>query len=229
MLNLLKGLITLAIFSSVTTMACASGGVYLAPYIGADAQFRFMSFRNEYGSKNFRNHYPQANIYAGLKFCDYLGLEGGFYSSTDFTRGSTFGENERNLGIVLPASGNAIGAARIQGWHINAVGFLPVSECYCLTALAYIGAAQSKVTLRYIITDIGGFPDDFTANFSQTKTIMRAGAGIQHMISDCIGVRWLAGWEDTSKFSAIRTTTDPNLLVKLKSSVVLSLGLFAIF
>lgn len=228
----IRSTVRLMIYLLIITSSSLSyaSDVYLKPYLGIDAQFRFMSFREGFGAKNFRNRYPQANIFGGLKFCDYLGIEAGYFSSVDLTRNSTFGPNEVNLGVSeFPASINSIGSSRIQGWHINLMGYVPISEEYCLTALGYIGASQSKVTLRYIVTEIAGEQEDFTANFSQTKTIMRAGLGLQHMISNCIGVRGIVGWEDTSKFNAIRSPVDPNLLVKLKSSVVLSFGIFAIF
>lgn len=224
--------IVLTIVGAFSTASFANGiftedFFYLQPYAGADAQFRFMSFREGFGAKNFRNRYPQGNLYVGLKFCDYLGIEGGYFASADMTRQSFFTRGEQNIAVSSSGLMNGFGTSRIQGWHINAVGFAPLSETYCLTALAYIGVSQSKLTARYFIADINGLEFNETLNFTQSKTILRAGLGLQHMITDCIGVRGLVGWDDTSKFSGLRSPQDLNVLVKAKSSIVLSFGIFA--
>ncbi len=216
----------------LTSGATNASGFCFKPYVGADAQFRFMSFQRDFGSKNFRNRYPQANVYVGLKFCDYLGLEGGYFSSADLTRQSFFQTNELSLGANTFADTTSIGSSRIAGWHINAVGFVPVSECYHLSALVYIGISQCKINLRDITTSIGGLPDNLTVNFSQTKNILRLGAGLEHMITDCIGVRSLISFENTSAFKNIRNGVSPEGaapagLVKVNNSVVLSFGIFA--
>lgn len=222
-----KSFLILMLFSISSTSYAM--GFCFHPYVGADAQFRIMSFRKGFGDKNFRNRYPQANIYVGFKFCENVGIEGGFYSSANLSKNSFFQDNETNFGQQTPATITSVGSSQINGWHVNAVGFIPICDTYNLSALAYVGITQCKIVLRDIATNIGGFPDNFTANFSQTRTFLRSGIGIQHMITNCVGIRGIFGWENTSKFSAIGTQADPNFLVKVKDSVIFSFGLFAIY
>lgn len=186
-----------------------------------------MPFRTDFGSKNFRHRYPQVNAYVGLKLCDYLGLETGYFASNELSRDAFFDINDRNLGDITADPTRSIGSSRIQGWHLNAVGYVPLNM-YCLTAFAYVGVSNSKIVLRDIITEIAGIPGSLTTNFSQTKTILRAGTGLQYMITNCIGVRGLVGWENTSKFNKI-TSNQAEVLAKLKDSVLLSFGIFARF
>lgn len=206
----------------------------IEPYVGVDAQYRFMAFRNGYGGGVFKKQSPQGNIYVGLKFCDYLGLEAGYFASLQQSRNSTTPRGQRFLGEILTDSVTATSSSRIDGWHLNVLGFLPFClSDYNFEAFGFVGLANVRVRTKSTITALNGIPDNGVPEIklALTRTVLRAGAGLQYMLTDCIGIRGAVTWENTSRLNNIRSVNsdNPALVAKLQDSCILGLGLFARF
>ena len=77
---------------SVATIALSTTSAALAmtnewwdgnkPYVGFDAQVRRMSFKGGFGNNLLQHHSPQGNLYAGVKFNEYVGVEAGYETTT---------------------------------------------------------------------------------------------------------------------------------------------------
>ena len=235
-----KKLLT-AIAASVITVAGSSAAVadmnwFFSPYVGVDAQLRHMEFKKDFGKNVSPDDYPQGNVYVGAKFCDWLGVELGYES--------TIGREKRAVvlgnAIVfnLPADAGGPNASntfdtrvRIHGPHINLVGFLPVSDDYRLQVFGSIGVAQLKIKINHDNPIARGavnssFIDDRRI-FAKRKLIPRATVGLQHLMTNCFGVRASIGWENTSRFKDIRTVNVPSgLIARVRDSVNVGLGIF---
>ena len=86
--------------------------------------------------------------------------------------------------------------------------------------------------------DYGPVIDDinFNRTFIAEKSLLRLTGGVQHMVSECYGVRFLASWINTARFNYIRskenaasTTTGQWILSNLKNSWSYGVGAFIKF
>ncbi len=172
------------------------------PYVGADAEWRHLNYQTGFGENIFRHDYPQGNIYAGLKFNDYLAIEGGYEATGRKSRVTTLGPG--NIFAGNSTAGTTLQfstTSRIKGPHANLVGFLPIWDAYRLQLIGSVGFARLQENAEFTILTANGnpaIPDPRT--FKQRKSILRVGAGLQQMISDSWGVRAMVKWENTNKF-----------------------------
>src|SRR5438094_598341 len=106
----------------------------LSPYVGVDAEIRYTDFKRGFGNNLFRHNFPQGNLYAGLQFNDYFGLEVGFEATKKLNRTRTVVPGEIVNGITVPA-GNTIqyvSTSHIYGPHADIIGLYPIMPCYCV-------------------------------------------------------------------------------------------------
>jgi hypothetical protein len=228
-------------------------------YVGADAQVRHMPFQKDFGGNVLKKNYPQGNFFAGFKFNDCIGIEAGYevskkksgnrvHAPTD----SVFGTSTEPLDppFLVGISETSHAHSKIQGWNLNLVGFLPVwCEEYHLSLLGSVGLAQLKhktrnrltttetVTIFDAETDepIGVRNDVFigNTNYNKRKVVLRLSGGIQHMLTDCFGIRALVNWENTSKLHAQGRSVERRVRVdsiaRAKNSFIYGLGVFTVF
>lgn len=218
------------------------------PYVGIDAQMRHMSFDRGFGRHIFKKHYPQGNVFVGLKFKDCVALELGYEFSKTQRHAKNYYTGDVVFGFAIPTPAPFVlsntqgshASSKISGWNLNLVGFYPI---LCgdnnLTLVGSIGAARLKARTREVFTTAIVVPAETitlsnTFNYKRHKTVLKIGGGLQHMMSDCLGVRALINWENTSKLHAkgkdavTRRLATPRM-AKLKNSFTYGLGAFMPF
>lgn len=253
-------LVLLATTSMVANHTLASGCDFcLEPYVGVDAQMRKMHFQKHFGGNLLRHKYPQANFFGGVKFNEYLGIEGGYEVSKKQHTTKIPNQTDIIFGVRLrpvdPLVTNVQdlerASSKIYGWNLNLVGLLPI-PCIedCTQLLGSVGLAHLKLRVNSAFTSIGsvdltpfGLGDlnnlltnsqAFSTRFRKTKTVLRLSGGLQHKIIDCLGIRALVSWEKTSKLHTQGKNfpvdpTDILGVVKPKNSLQYSLGIFIPF
>lgn len=200
-----------------------------APYIGADAKWNQMKFKNNAGGNQLAKNYPQGNLFAGIKFNECVGFEAGYESTTQKTRSSVTPFEANFFGDTSPSIDplNAKSKTKISGFNANLVGFYPIMEDRSVSLLGSIGLAQLKLRNRVTYT-FGGDPEVFNLNFAKRKIVPRATLGIQSMLNECIGVRALLTWERTSAFKKVYAKNSI-LNITPKDSQSIGLGVFYSF
>ncbi len=228
-------------------------------YAGADAQLRHMPFQKDFGGNILKKNYPQGNFFAGFKLNNCIGIEAGYevskkktgnrvHSPADLIFGTTIEPLDPPFLVGISETSHA--STRINGWNLNLVGFMPVwCEEYNLNLIGSVGLAQLRlkthnrrttretVTLYDPITDAAiGLADEVTvtnAAYNKRKVVLRLGAGVQHMLTECFGVRVLVNWENTAKLRAQGRRPDTGLTLssvsRLKNSFNYGLGVFTTF
>lgn len=203
----------------------------VAPYAGIDAQYRYMDAQRNFGGNLFRNNFPQGNVYVGLKFNEFFGAEVGYEATTRKNRTVTLGPGASANGPVLDSTTTVTynTTAKIQGPHADLVGFYPICPEYCLELIGSVGVASLTAKYQRTAVILDGTPiNPVLRTFSNRRAILRASAGLQHMLCDNVGVRGTIGWENTKKFT-ISSKEVAGLSTNLKNSWIGSLGLFATF
>lgn len=217
----------IALLAASTTMAENLCGV--TPYVGADAEFRYMSFHKGFGKNIFAHNYPQANLYIGLRFNDYFAVEAGYEATARKTRTSTLHAGDVSLGAIVPAPDTPQfnSTSQIKALHANLVGTFPICERYRLQFIGMAGIARLKANIVRTFVTLDGFAIDppITSTFIKRKSVLILGAGVQHMINCNWGVRAMLKWENSNRLKLIDKET-ADLFVKAKNSVIYSLGAF---
>jgi hypothetical protein len=215
---ILKAMVLLAI--PFTILADTKNPLSLISYVGIDAQIRHMDFEKNFGGNILQHRYPQANIFAGVKFNDYFGIEGGYTFSKKQHSTRLHQPTDLVFGEVLPAINPSLisqvnqsrASSKISGWNANLMGYLPI---FCkednTQLIGSIGFASLKSRVHQLRITRNVFPEPFaplsntftdTTYLKKHKAVLRLGAGMQHMVCDNVGLRFLAAWENTSKLKA---------------------------
>lgn len=215
----------------------------MTPYIGVDAQIRTIRWNQGLGENLFKRVYPQGNVFAGFRLHDYLGVEGGYEGSITRLAENNIAPEEivanRSIDEVLvglvPFVPPVLIASnfQIKGWHLNLVVYIPICE-NSLDLIGSVGFARLNVFHRFrILADSLVTVNSLvtTRTFESEKNVARLGAGVQYMLNDCSGVRFLLNWENTARFKRIVSLETPTSAyrVSLKNSWIYGLGLFLRF
>ncbi|HXH54305.1 MAG TPA: outer membrane beta-barrel protein [Gammaproteobacteria bacterium] len=202
------------------------------PYVGADAQYRYMPFENDFGGNIFKKTSPQANFFVGNRFNEYFGLELGYNTSKKVKRDVRLTSGQVVAGSARPLPPTVFldlhSTSKVSAFSTTAHGFLPIPDICGLDLIGSIGFARTKINLTYdrLADDVGPIPtNNRRRTFVAHKVITRLGAGIQYAILDNLSVRAFFNWENTKRFQNLRAKEAPAAQLRLKNSVIYSLGL----
>ncbi|MBS0288970.1 MAG: hypothetical protein JSS07_02885 [Proteobacteria bacterium] len=221
-------------FITIDTMR-VNGGVDVGAYK--------QDFETSFGKDHFTDHYPYTNIYLGLKFNPYVGIEGGYehiYRQDEKTFYPVLnGVTVPVLGFFSPLNTDPVfylSDMFSKSWHLNLVGYWPI--CPNKTDLmASIGIAWLKMYIDTVAISDPTVATEVVRFASDNKALARATIGIKQMITQHFGARLQFLWENTSKIEAATfvplplgvlepTTGQDNYTVKPKNSYGADIGFF---
>lgn len=231
-MNTKLALVATPMFILAASAATADIQWGVTPYVGADAEWRHLDFKSGFGDNTFRHDYPQGNLYAGLKFNCYFGIEAGYEATERKTRTTTFFPGTVVNGVLLSGPSSSFQFAstgQIKGYHASLLGFYPLCNVYRLSLLGSVGFARLQARLISSRIALSGVPTNVASDFIQRKDVLRLGAGLQQMISEDWGVRAMLKWENTNKFKNIAPQQGGASILKLRDSFIYSFGAFFTF
>lgn len=226
----------------------------LDAYAGVDAQMRRMHFQKNFGGNILKHRYPEGNIFAGVKFNDYVGIEAGYEFSKKQHSTKVHQVGDVVFGVPIPPvrpgflsiTNASRASSKLTGFNLNLMGFLPIfCKEYNTQLIGSVGFVNLKSRTRNIITERDTFeifnPDleiitetvTFNSQYKKHKTILKYSAGIQWMATNCLGIRGLVTRENTAKLRArgrdIQTGQILQEIAKLKNASIYSFGVFTTF
>ena len=237
MQNSLKNTFTIAIFvfSALfsTTSFAAFKDLSFTPYGGVGVGMQHFGFKPGYGDNLFKKTLPKGNIFAGVKFCDYFGIEGGYETTLEKKRDVSLTAGDMNLGIAVPngvQSVNYSNKAKIAGLYASLVGEYRFysTESYGLSLIGDAGIKRTNVKLIRNRSSVNGAPSGSSdiLNNNYRKTLLRVNDGLQGSIYEHFAIRALIGWENTSKLKPCGYSSTGSLIAaQLKNSIHYSIGL----
>jgi len=216
----MKQLVKLVVFG--TMLAAGSVGAEMMdsvkPYLGLDYYHAWMkgakgTLSNGIAfdfTKDLPKSYPSATAYVGAKFTDYVGIELG----TDW---SVYKKK-----TVVDSNGNLFkDKTKRQGLHVDIVGSLPLNDCFEL--LGFVGAGLVATKSTETVTNAQTGAITIVKFESKANIIPRLGMGASYMVTDMIGLRAKAGWENTHR---LKMTVNTISFKPFKDTISLSLGVF---
>lgn len=209
-------------------------GYPIYPYLGADFQFRETPLHDGQGDNIFASQFQQGQLYTGIRFLEYFGVEATLSKTNIKNDARTFGGNNVVLGVFIPPAGPTEAhqsQAELKSFSINAIGFYPIPfDKRCRTELiGSIGVARSHPKFIDDLTSLNGVPLTVPQSFSfdKRKTILRLMAGLQYKLTRNIGLRGSFTFEDTSQFRDIRSNEPGNVRnIAFKNSYIFGLGIY---
>lgn len=205
----------------------------LKPYLGINAELRHMGYKKGFGTNLFKQDLPQANLYIGLKFSDWFGVELGYKQTDKKSKTAANGEGIFELGRPIPIGATNVSenTVQIKAPYINLIGFLPVCDEYPLQLFGFFGVTRMSVKLKFQRTKLdeevltASVREFLVRDFSHRRTIVQVGTGLQYGIFNCLSVRTQIGWENTAKFNNLTNKQNTGYRASLKNSIIYSIGI----
>jgi len=197
-------------------------------YIGIDAIYSKMKFKENYGENIFAQSAPGINLFYGHMFTNIVGAEIGYEMKQTKKREETIPE-----GDMVAGRSTAVGvisesyATNLQQQYPYC-GVLFKRNLNNNSASILIGLSLSHVRARYNLFNNGlNVSQDETRTFEKTKLMSIVRASAEHVFDNKLGIRVLATWKRTSKFN-IKSQENPsgNSRIMLKNAIQAGLGIF---
>ncbi len=210
------------------------------PIFGVDAQARRMEFQDGFGDNLWKQNYPQANLYAGLRFGSYFGLVVGHENSKTKTQTVTLDNSEIFLGAPVGAGAGSEtfrGSSDIKGTYAQLMGYYPIPFLKATEVFLGVGAIHNKIRLEHQTLAVNNAPilpnlaGGEYFNYQESDTHAKVEVGIQKIICNHFGLRAVFGWEKTSAFKNLKPVQFPNATrnVNLNDSWTAGAGFFWVF
>ena len=231
-------LITTSVALATSSAANAENQWGLTPYVGADVQSRHMNWSKGLGDNLFAHDAMQGNVYVGVKFNEYFGIEGGYESTSKKDRNVILNAGDIVTGNIINArmtSANVIATSHLHGTHINFVSSFYISETNRLKFLGSLGviSLRAKLTKKLINYMDLGVPVDYSSRpsilYNKRKHVLRIVAGLEHMLTDAWGVRGSITWENTNRLKIPSLNGATPSLAQPKNAIAYGLGAFITF
>lgn len=225
----LAAIIAFALFSAPTT-SCE-----ITPYIGIDGQINRMHFKNGYGGNLFPKHYPQINLYGGLKYDNSFAIEAGYVSEAVRSKCKTLYSGDSIWSCAGSSLPSELSPAlfktyvKIRGCHLGFVNTWcePQWDTFRViwgAGFAFLRAEAERNTVAISYPPIKGR----VRRFKKDKAVLRLMIGSEYQFKNNLGIRASLFFLQTSNMSIkaqpIAGSYTP--IIKPKDSFVYSLGIF---
>ncbi len=207
-------------------------------HLGGDAQWRSVPLQKNFGDNLVKKDYLQTGAYAGMRFFDdSLGFECGFQRSNSVSRQVDVSDTSSYFSNILP-TGTYTSSTKVwmQNIYGAVVGLLPISEVHRIKLIGSVGAGRTRIRISANLTTTGAgtVGAAWPLVFKSMKWVPKANVGLQWMVSQHLGLRALAGWEQTAQFNRIRAnnadkTANAQYFASFKNGASCGLGLFYSF
>lgn len=221
---------SLVVASALTAAGSASADWFdcFCPFVGIDYYQVWAKGRGDFG-RFLPKSYPGLTVYLGAKFCENLGFELGYDTST--RRSTSFSIPAGTSFGGITANTNVSGSARLRrsGGHIDLVGYWPFMDCFELFGTIGYGWIQPKID--FTSTTALGNLSGLNGLSLRGRSVFRLGIGTNYMLTDCIGARLKLGWESGSNHRFRNATFNGvNFNQRaFRSAFTLAVGVFAKF
>lgn len=205
------------------------------PYIGFDIQKRKMAYRDGFGDNLLSKNSTQNNLYAGLRFLNWLAIEAGYESghSKDRFVILPLGAIVAGTQLTAPVSpAEFLGRFKITSRHINLVGFCPLAENIPIEAFLSVGISNIRGRFERHTVMVNNIRRTRVRVFFAQKDILRVAGGVQYWINDYMALRTSVAWSKTGKIRAMANDGIFSVIppsVKPKNTTVLGVGLLLAF
>jgi len=150
-----------------------SSSLFFKPYVGIDYQYTAINYKNG-NDAVLADNLSGGDIHFGAKVHNNFGLEIGYFDNKE--------ENKSNV------LGSGFGtSAKISGWTLDALGYLPIGESKRFELIGTVGVARTEAEAKVSAPGI--------ASISDTETELRFGGGAQYKLTDSLNLRSIVRYQ----------------------------------
>lgn len=227
---MLKNITSILISLLICANACARG-----PYIGANIGTKKLRFEPGYGDNLFEESLLLGNLFAGFKFNDYFGIEGGYENTIKNKRTSVLFMGDTNLGLkLLVNSAKYISKIQLYSKHLGIIGTYPINSLGTnnnISIICYIGIKKMTAKLSRDRIELNSQPsyDFIKLDQNCNKNIVMFYFGTESYINKHFTIRIVLGWENTAKIRPFSINPSANgqsiTTAKLKNALSYGVGI----
>jgi len=175
--------------------ATTADGFFFKPYVGADYQYTSVNFNSVPGTAYnygdfFADSFNGGDVHVGARVHKNLGFEVGYFDTASSSQSF---------------SPTASSSAKLDGWTLDAMGYLPVDDAHKFELIGTAGIARTtasgSITISGTTYSLG----------SGSETKARVGAGAEYWITDSLNVRGLVRWQDADFGGAVNNAVIASL------------------
>ena len=222
----------LAFITGLSIASCAYADTNHSTYLGADAVYSIMKFKQDFGGNIFsKKPAPGLNLFVGHMFNEHFGAEVGF----EFYKKMKRTEDQIKEGTMVA------GVPVLEGFnwesyrtslsqrhpYFGVIVKTNITDNNSVSLLT--GAFLSNIKAQYIIFNDGSeehsIYGDTIRTFSKTKLVPMIRATLEHKFNNNIGIRTLLTWKNTSVFKVkSQESSSGNTQIKSKDTFNIGLG-----
>lgn len=230
-ISLLEKKLNVSAFAFVVAMAATSyshaHGAHHhgnGTYVGLDAVYNWMGFKQDYGQNIFKKQAPGLNVFVGHMFHQNFGAELGFEWDKKVKKDVTIGANNIILGQNNGTGQSLSFRTKVKQSHpyLGLVAKTSIIGDHCFVSLM-LGASLSNMKLEAVNYAIGNAVANSIKTFSKTKLIPVVKVSFEHKFTHQVGMRVLAAWKNTSQFK-LKAKENSASEAKLKDAFSVGLG-----
>ena len=216
-------------YSQVAQAAAGATASTSSTYIGADAVYGKMKFREYYGDNIFSKKWiPGVNLFVGHMFNENWGAEIGYEVDKKMKR------TEETVAVGNTVAGTYLDPASLIRFASYNTSFKQHHAYLGATAKTNIfgdnnfvslmlGISLSHIQAKYNYFRDGFGAADMTRTFSKTKPITIIRASVEHKLDNNFGLRLSTTWKNTSRFR-VKSEEKPSSAAEIKLKDTINLG-----
>lgn len=236
-ISLLEKKLNVSAFAFVVAMAATSyshaHGTHHhgnGTYVGLDAVYNWMGFKQDYGQNIFKKQAPGLNVFVGHMFHQNFGAELGFEWDKKVKKDVTFAAgNNTVLGkSIIPIMGPQAFKTELKQSHPY-FGIVAKTHVMCDENILSLMVGMSLSNIKAKSTNY--LNNNVAANnivtFSKTKMIPFVKVAFERKFSHQCGVKLSTAWKNTSAFKL--DSKEPGTSSKLKLKDTFNVGLGVVY
>lgn len=188
-----KFLLTTGLLAASAFPASAQD-ITFKPYVGLDLQRSVYSYKNEDlgggtsldNNKILEDNLDGINMHVGNRFHKYVGAELGYFHTREESRSIAAG-SQIGTGLFLPSDSRT--KIKTQGFTLDALGYLPVTQDAKLELIGTAGITWTKASFKL------DAPGVATESGSESELGLRGGAGAQYNFTNNLNLRGLVRYQ----------------------------------
>ncbi len=174
----------------------------ICPYVGANIKVIHMDYKKGYGRNLLPHNIPQGSVYAGMKINKNLSIEAGYEHSVTRKRFSRLTQGDVSAGTPVISTLDPsyfISKITMKGPYVDAVRLYHISDNKATSLIVSSGISFIKVRAKRRGTCIANLFPGLDRGLKGDKLVLRFSTGLQHMITNNLGIRTTVGWMNTSR------------------------------
>ena len=217
---------------AATSYSHAQAATDTGPYVGLDAVYSNMKFKQDFGGNIFaKKAAPGLNLFVGHMFHENFGAELGIEFDKQMKKTAKVNAGNKVAGCLIDPNLLKFASYKttVKQRHPY-LGFIAktnvLGDDNSVSLMVGVSLSHINAQYNYFESDLGTIDPSITRTFTKTKPVGVVRAAFEHKFNDNFGLRALATWRNTSQFKikAKEKGANKDTMIKLKDTFNVGIG-----